>query len=146
LPTCAGGPIVDDVLRGVFAVACVLMLAGPAGAEPARATRGKQIDAVHVGQRRVWSGQGGERVISAVATSRKGDAVAFATRGAEGAVALVVVLVGGDVDGHTMRFPVPSGARPTRRGKPTVTWMGKTRVAYGPAELAPTVIASWRLR
>jgi len=102
--------------------------------------------------RRLWTGERGERVVSAVRSSERGDAVAFVVRRASGTDHLVVVLVGGDADKHVMRWPIPSSAGGEfarvrgRENRPTVTWMGRQRVAYGPTELRPTVVASWTVR
>ncbi len=135
--------------RLVLPVAVLIALAlfaGNAVADRAKSKRGKRNDAVYVDDHRVWSGDRGERVISDIELSKRRDAVAFAARTRTGIVTLVVVLVGGDTDGHTMRFPVPGRARRARRGSPTVTWIGKRRVGYGPSELVPTMVASWKLR
>lgn len=121
--------------------------AAPLGRAAVRATatgRGATADSVVLRGRRVWTGRPGERVVSRIAPSARGDALAFAVRGPGGAVALCVVLVGEGAPPHVMRFPVPERARP-RRGH-AVTWLGSRRVAYGPSELQPAVVASWRLR
>lgn len=109
-----------------------------AAAEPNR-------DAVHDGRRRVWQGAERERVISPVAWSKRRDAVAFVTRSRSGTVALVVVLVGGAADGHTMRWPIPSTAQ-RDLSRPRATWLSATRVAFAPDAVRPTVVASWTVR
>jgi hypothetical protein len=140
---------VDDVPRFICSVVVVLTLVavGQAdAAERAVVRTGDDADAVHVGKRRVWVGASGERVISRASWNQRRDAVAFAIRADTGTTSLVVVLVGGDADRHTMRWAVPAPARPVRRASPTITWMGRRRVAYGPSELRPTVVASWQVR
>lgn len=135
------------LVPAVTVLVALALFAGDALADGAEHRRGDRSDAVYIGDARVWSGDRGERVISTIKLSKRRDAVAFAARTRTGAVSLVVVLVGGDANGHTMRFPVPGKARrPHHNGSPTVTWMGKHRVAYGPGELVPTMVASWKLR
>jgi hypothetical protein len=123
------------------------MLAEPALAERStRVSRRSRADAVYVGGRKMWAGERGERVVSKVRWSKRRDAVAFAVRGRVGGDQLVVVLVGGEVEGHTMRWAVPDPSRKRGPRRPTVTWMGKARVAYGADEVRPTVVASWTVR
>ena len=103
-------------------------------------------NAVYVGRRAIWRGRSTrQRVISNVRWSRSRDAVAFAARGRFGAATLVVVLVGGGVDGHVMRFPVPARARP-RAGRTSVMWLGRRRVGLGRSPVQPDMVASWRVR
>lgn len=100
---------------------------------------------VHVAGRRVWRPRSpGERIITGVVKSRSGAAVAFATRCARGEVTLFVVLLGPEVHGHVMTWPIPARAR--RAGKANVMWLGERRVGFGYSPVRPAVVASWRLR
>jgi hypothetical protein len=107
-------------------------------------------DAVYLGRRvgsrrLVWrSPSRHERIITRVRWSKRRDALAFATANRKGWVKLVVVLVGGDLDGHTMTWPVPRRAH--KASHPTVTWLGRRRVAFGRTEVRPDVVASWSVR
>ncbi len=140
------------MLRFAATVAVVLALGGTTtvAADSGRPVRSRVAvvagnkDAVFGAGKRLWRGEPGERVISAAVWSKTRDAVAFATRARNGAVTLVVVLVGGDSHGHTMRWPIPPRAE--SRGSASVTWLGRRRVAFGRSTLRPTVVASWRVR
>ncbi len=107
-------------------------------------------DAVYLGERvgkrrLVWRAPSRHvRIITEVAWSKRRDALAFAITNRLGAIRLVVVLIGGDLDGHVMSWPIPS--RDRARAHPTVTWLGSRRVAFGRSELRPEVVASWSVR
>jgi hypothetical protein len=107
-------------------------------------------DAVYLGKRvgarrLVWRAPSRhERIITDLSWSKRRDALAFATSNRTGWIKLVVVLVGGDLDGHTMTWPLPR--RTSRPARPTVTWLGQRRVAFGRSELRPEVVASWSVR
>ena len=102
-------------------------------------------DAVYVSRRLLWRGDSKrEQVVSDIRWSRSRDAVAFATTDRLGVLKLVVVLVGGNTDGHVMSWPIPVASTPS--ATPTVTWLGRRRVAFGRSEVRPDVVASWRVR
>ena len=97
---------------------------------------------VYIGERPVYRGVRTEEIISPLAWSRSQDAIAFATR-RRGFVQLIVVVVTGEARGHVMRWPVPAPRAGSERA--TVTWLGPRRVAFGPDQLRPALVASWRL-
>jgi hypothetical protein len=102
-------------------------------------------DAVYAGRRLLWRGHSKrEQVVSKIRWSRTRDALAFATTDRLGVLKLVVVLVGGDTDGHVMTWPIPVSSAPS--ATPTVTWLGQRRVAFGRSQVRPDVVASWRVR
>ncbi len=70
--------------------------------------------------------------------SKSGDAVAFVARDAAGVGTLVVTLVTGAAAPTTLTWRLPAGTI----GR-SVSWLGPTRVAAGPRELEPRVIASF---
>jgi len=84
------------------------------------------------------------KIITEISWSKRRDALAFATTNRSGAIKLVVVLIGGELDGHVMTWPIPP--RDRARARPTVTWLGRRRVAFGRSELRPEVVASWSVR
>jgi hypothetical protein len=94
----------------------------------------------------LWRSSDDERIVTEVRWSRQRDALAFATRDRRGAMTLVVVLVGVP-GGHVMTWPIPSPLHPTSIAEaPSVTWLGRERVAFGRSEARPDVVASWRVR
>jgi len=148
--------------RTVSAIAVFILGVGIAGVSPvAVADGGKRRravasahptggDAVYLGRRSgmrrlIWRAPSRhERVITEVTWSKHHDGLAFATKNRRGAINLVVVLIGGDLDGHTMSWPIPR--RSIERTRPTVTWLGTQRVAFGHSEVRPDVVASWSVR
>jgi|GEM_PF-6494628 len=90
----------------------------------------------------VYRGAPRERLISSVAWSAPGDAIAFATRD-RGQVQLVVVLVSMGMRVHVMRWPVPPRRVAGKRA--SVTWLGPRRVSLGRDRLQPAVVASWKV-
>jgi hypothetical protein len=142
--------------------AAVAALANPAdraGAAPAAKARlraaspdGKRVAEV---QRRAAGGEGlfvdgrlywpaaGSRTTARVTTelvwSRRSDAVALVAREPSGAVTLVVAVVAGDAAPTALSWPIPEAALPAR----AIMWLGPTRVAVGPGEMDPKVVASW---
>lgn len=116
--------------------------------EATRVHHDARADGVYAGDRRLWVGRRGERVVSDVRWSRQRDAVAFVTWGSVGGAQLVVVVVRGPGRGQALRWWIPVrgswSRRPARRA--TVTWLGRSRVAYAPGGLRPTLVASWTVR
>jgi hypothetical protein len=134
--------------RWVAALAAALAATAPAaaGAEteigrPCRAGLAR----VTVEDRVIWCAESrAVQVIAEPVVARRRDAVAFAVSGERGARELVVVLLGGEVDGHTMTWAVPQAAG-RRQSEPTVMWLGRRRVGFGESPVRPAVVASWTL-
>jgi hypothetical protein len=71
--------------------------------------------------------------------ARAGHAVAWLARDAGGATTLVVALVSGASAGQALEWNVPAAALPAR----SIMWMGASRLAVGPREMEPKLVASW---
>src|SRR5688572_12912805 len=130
----------------VLIALCGAGAARPAGAEPASLQmRPGPLgdDTVYLDGRRLWRAGSGERVVAAPLRSSADDAIAFATRDRLGRLELVVVLIGGELHGHTMRWRLPAAAVAPGR-PPALTWLGPQRIAVGPSLLQPALVASWR--
>jgi hypothetical protein len=116
-------------------------------AKPARAaeikTRARGGQAVWLDGRLLWpeaDARLAPEITTSLVWSAKGDAVAFVARERTGQASLVVVLVPEDDPPAALTWVIPASALPAK----AVSWLGPTRVAVGPTELAPKVIASWR--
>lgn len=138
--------LVGHVRCTLLGLVVLLAGAGPASGEVrqrAVVAAGARGDAsVRVGERVLWRAPSpGTRVVSDVVWSRAGDAVAFATRDRAGRTRLVVVMVGGDVHGQTVTWPVPAAA--IKVSRPAVSWLDARRVLLGASDLQPALIASW---
>ncbi len=98
-------------------------------------------EGVFVDDRLVWPKATARdaQIMTPVVWSRQGDAVALVSRDAHGLSQLVVAIVDGDAAGNALSWPIPPSALPAR----AVTWLGPTRVAAGPREMEPKVVASW---
>jgi hypothetical protein len=100
-------------------------------------------DALFVDGRRVWPASGaGERhphVIARPTWARAGHAVAWLAHEPTGATTLVVALVGGAAAGQALEWNVPQAALPAR----AIMWMGASKLAVGPREMEPRLVASW---
>ncbi len=71
--------------------------------------------------------------------ARAGHAVALLAREAGGGTTLVVALVDGAAAGQALEWTVPSAALPAR----AIMWLSASKVAIGPREMEPKLIASW---
>lgn len=105
----------------------------------ARASGG---DGLYVDGAQVWPTPGHRehpQIVTPVVWSRGGDAVALVARGSAGNTTLVVAIVAGDAAGRALSWPIPKSAGALR----SIMWLGPTRVAVGPREMEPKVVASW---
>lgn len=103
-----------------------------------RATGG---EALYVDGRAYWppaDARIAPRITTSLVWSRGGDALAFVANEA-GRSTLVVALVDGEGAPMALSWPIPTAAGPAR----AIMWLGSTRVAVGPRELEPKVVASW---
>jgi hypothetical protein len=144
------------------AAACIAILglltlgtdgAGGAAARlAARSPDGKRVaevraraaggDTIFVDGRRVWPADLDARhpqVIGRPSWARAGHAVAWLAHEPTGATTLVVALVGGASAGQALEWNVPSAALPAR----AIMWMGASKLAVGPREMEPRLVASW---
>jgi len=133
---------------------CALGSGGDAaGPVQARSPDGKRVaevrartsggDAIFVDGRHVWpEGTGARRpkVIGRPTWARAGHAVAWLARESGGATTLVVELLDGDAAGQALEWTVPPAALPAR----AIMWMGASRLAVGPREMEPKLVASWQ--
>jgi hypothetical protein len=148
-------------MRHVFAagfvvVVFVVIAAHATAAAPplsARSPDGKKVaevrarasggDGLWIDGRQVWPPAAESKrraTITARPTwARAGNAVAWLQRETGGATTLVVSLVGGDAGGQALEWTVPPAALPAR----SIMWMGASRLAVGPREMEPRLVASW---
>lgn len=100
-------------------------------------------EALFVDGRMYWPEPGARtaaQVTTGVVWSRRGDAVALVARESRsGKTTLVVALVDGDAAPTALSWDIPQAAQPAR----AIMWLGPTRVAVGPREMEPKVVASW---
>lgn len=140
-------------MRRTLLTLVVLLLPMGARGEPARRTspdgervaevrkRAKGGEAVWIDGRIGWPQAGSSlapRITSDVVWSQKSDAVAFVGREPGGKITLVVILVD-ELGPIAVTWPVPSGVSAR-----AVFWLGPQRVAAGPKELEPKIVASWK--
>jgi len=71
--------------------------------------------------------------------ARAGHAVALLAREAGGGTTLVVALVDGAAAGEALEWNIPAAALPAR----AIMWMGASKLAVGPREMEPKLVASW---
>ncbi len=103
--------------------------------------RAKGGEAVWIDGRIGWPEAGSKltpQIASEVVWSKRGDAVAFIGRERSGAATLVVVLVD-ELGPIAITWPIPSGVSAR-----AVFWLGPQRVAAGPEDLEPKIVASWK--
>jgi hypothetical protein len=98
-------------------------------------------DAIFVDGRRVWPDVDSRhpQVIARPTWARAGHAVAWLAHEPTGATTLVVALVGGAAAGQALEWNVPQAALPAR----AIMWMGASKLAVGPREMEPRLVASW---
>jgi hypothetical protein len=103
--------------------------------------RAKGGEAVWVDGRIGWPEAGAKlapQITSDVVWSKKGDAVAFVGRERSGMATLVVILLD-DLGPIAITWPIPSGVSAR-----AVFWLGPQRVAAGPKDLDPKIVATWK--
>jgi hypothetical protein len=107
----------------------------------ARATGGG--DSIFVDGRRVWPSSEADarhpQVIGRPSWARAGHAVAWLAHEPAGATTLVVAVLDGAGAGQALEWNLPSAALPAR----AIMWMGASRLAVGPREMEPRLVASW---
>lgn len=105
--------------------------------------RGVGGDGLYVDGKQVWPEPGAHerpKVVGAPVWSRSGDAVALVAKQSPGGeTTLVVAILTGDAAGKALSWNLPAAALPAR----SITWLGPSRVAVGPREMDPKVVASW---
>jgi hypothetical protein len=132
-------------VRALFIVLCVGVVA-PAGAGPHATTeiraRAGGGQAVYVDGTLLWPAAGAARapkVTGPMRWSRRGDAVAWIAK--DGASTLLVVgLVGKGSERQALEWALPEAALPAK----AIMWLGPSKVAVGPREMEPRLVASWK--
>jgi hypothetical protein len=104
-------------------------------------------DALWVDGAPVWpkgSARPGAEVVGPFAWSARGNALAWIARDHGHTLLIVSLLDAPGEDGRplAMEWPLPDAALPAR----AITWLGPARVAVGPAELDPKIVATWKVR
>jgi hypothetical protein len=124
-----------------------------AGRLVARSPDGKRIaevrarsaggDSIFVDGRRVWPTSDADarhpQVIGRPSWARAGGAVAWLAHEPTGATTLFVALLDGAAAGQALEWNLPPQALPAR----AIMWMGASKLAVGPREMEPRLVASW---